>query len=120
MGATKLRASMITTLRLAGYSTKDLKKALFTAAEMRVAKLPAAELKWAGFTAGEMNKAGYFASELLLAGWTLHDLRCGGYTAADLTFLTWSRITSEQLLAVGYTEAQLRGAGFLIERDPHG
>lgn len=116
----------------AGYSVGELLKAGFSPAELRDAGIGLAELVDAGVTHADLTKAGFSDQEVsdavgslreLPSGFSNEDLKkagCGkaALEAARRAGVSAERIkkvvgcSAEELLAAGFTPAELRRAGF--------
>jgi intracellular multiplication protein IcmE len=126
-------------LKAAGYTAKELKAAGFTAAELKNAGFTAAQLKKAGFNAAQLRDAGFTPTELAQAGFTPSEIQAAentlppGITPADIkkagcsikalkeekalgisasAIRKYAGCSASALKAAGYTDADLRRAGF--------
>jgi intracellular multiplication protein IcmE len=82
-------------LKIAGYSANTLKKTGFTFKELQEAEFPLTELKSAGFNAEELKKEGFTIRSLNQMGYTLQELK-----------KAW--ITATQLKEAGYSSEELK------------
>ena len=103
----------------ANYTVAELKRAKFTASELKKAGVALAELVAAKYTPNELKDAKFTAAELTDSGITLTDLITAKYTPTQLKDAKFTAaelknagITLTDLITAKYTPTQLKDAKF--------